>query len=80
MMRTIGFVAALSLLGAVGAFAQTTVIEKEAPATTGTVVTSPSSDSTVVRRTEERSVGCETKHVEKTNDEGDHVSKTKTNC
>jgi alpha/beta superfamily hydrolase len=80
-MTRFGFVAAVALLAAGAASAQTTVIErKETTGTTGTVVTAPSSDTTVVNRTEERSVGCETKHVEKTNDEGDRVSKTKTNC
>lgn len=73
---------ALAFTGA--AYAQsTTVITREAPASETTIVKRDSIDGTTVTRKVESTGslgGCDTKSVTKTNEDGDSVTKTKTEC
>jgi hypothetical protein len=74
-------IAAIAFAGA--AYAQsTTVITREAPASETTVVKRDGIDGTTVTKKVEStgSVGCDTKSVTKTNEDGDRVTKTKTEC
>ena len=72
---------ALGLAGAAQA-QSTTVITREAPASETIVIKRDGPDGkTVTKRTESTgSLGCDTKSVTKTNDDGDRVTKTKTEC
>ncbi|MCJ2032215.1 hypothetical protein MKK50_22890 [Methylobacterium sp. J-043] len=70
--------ALLTLAGASGAVAQTTVIERDAPDRV-VVDRAPSSSSTTVER-REHSDGCSSKTVTKENDMGDRKTVTKENC
>ncbi|MDB5559791.1 MAG: hypothetical protein JWQ36_2725 [Enterovirga sp.] len=79
-MKAVTLALAATLIGST-AFAQTTIIH-EKPASETTVIKRDSTDATVVKKKVETtgSVGCETKSVTKTNDMGDTVKKTKTDC
>ena len=79
-MKAVTLALAATLVGS-AAFAQTTII-REQPASETTVIKRDSMDGTVVKKKVETtgSVGCETKSVTKTNDMGDKVTKTKSDC
>ncbi|NNM72114.1 hypothetical protein [Enterovirga aerilata] len=79
-MKAVTLALAATLIGST-AFAQTTII-REKPAEETTVIKRDTMDGTVVKKKVETtgSVGCETKSVTKTNDMGDKVTKTKTDC
>ena len=79
-MKAVTLALAATLIGST-AFAQTTII-RERPASDTTVIHKETSSPTVVKKKVETtgSVGCETKSVTKTNDMGDTVKKTKTDC
>ena len=79
-MKAVTLALAATLIGST-AFAQTTII-RERPASDTTVIHKETSGPTVVKKKVETtgSVGCETKSVTKTNDMGDTVKKTKTDC
>ena len=80
-MKAVTLALAATLIGS-AAFAQTTTIVRERPASDTTVIEKESTSGTVVHKKVEStgSVGCETKSVTKTNDMGDTVKKTKTDC
>jgi hypothetical protein len=79
-MKAVTLALAATLIGST-AFAQTTII-RERPADETTVIHKETTGGTVVKKKVETtgSVGCETKSVTKTNDMGDTVKKTKTDC
>jgi len=79
-MKAVTLALAATLIGST-AFAQTTII-RERPANETTVIHKESSDGVSVTKKVEStgSVGCETKSVTKTNEDGDTVKKTKTDC
>ena len=79
-MKAVTLALAATLIGS-AAFAQTTTIIREKPADETTVIKRETMGGTVVKKVETTgSVGCETKSVTKTNDMGDTVKKTKTDC
>ena len=81
-MKAVTLALAATLIGS-AAFAQTTTIVRDRPADETTVIKRDTMDgSTVVKKKVEStgSVGCETKSVTRTNDMGDKVTKTKTDC
>lgn len=78
-MKAVTLALAATLIGS-AAFAQTTII-RERPASETTVIHKETSDGAVVKKVETTgSAGCETKSVTRTNDMGDTVKKTKTEC
>ena len=79
-MKAVTLALAATLIGST-AFAQTTII-RERPADETTVIHKETTGGTVVKKKVETtgSVGCDTKSVTKTNDMGDTVKKTKTDC
>ena len=79
-MKAVTLALAATLIGST-AFAQTTII-RERPANETTVIHKETSSPSVVTKKVETTgtVGCETKSVTKTNDMGDTVKKTKTDC
>jgi hypothetical protein len=82
-MKTIAMLTAAALLTAGSAYAQdTTIIHKEGPAGERTTIRQEAPVSTTVekRTTTTESVGCSSKSVTRTNDVGDSVTKTKTDC
>lgn len=78
-MKAVTLALAATLIGS-AALAQTTII-RETPSHDATVVTRESGQGHVDRKVESTgSVGCETKSVTRTNDMGDKVTKTRTDC
>ncbi|MGA0593567.1 hypothetical protein [Enterovirga sp. CN4-39] len=80
-MKAVTLALAAALIGS-AAHAQTTTIVREKPADETTVIKRETMGGTVVKKKVEStgSVGCETKSVTRTNDMGDTVKKTKTDC
>ncbi len=81
-MKTLAIALAASLIGS-AAFAQTTtVIQREGVTGDTTIIRKDAPATTIVKERVEStgSVGCETKSVTKTNEDGDSVNKTKTDC
>jgi uncharacterized lipoprotein YajG len=81
-MKTISMLTGAMLLVAGSAYAQsTTVIQKEGVGSERTVVRQDAPVSTTVeKRTTTESVGCSSKSVTRTDEVGDKVTKTKTDC
>lgn len=82
-MKTIAALAGAALLLAGSAFAQdTTIIHKEGPAGERTIVREEKPVSTTIEKhtTTTGSVGCSSKSVTRTDEVGDSVTKTKTEC
>ncbi|WP_430912962.1 hypothetical protein [Methylobacterium sp. sgz302541] len=79
-MRTpiLAAAAVISLLGVQGAFAETTVIHRDAPDTV--VVDRPATTSSTTVEKHEHADGCRSKTVTRTNDEGDRKTVTKESC
>jgi hypothetical protein len=81
-MKITALVIAASLIGS-AAVAQTTIIKREGVDSDTTVVKKETMDGTVVKKKVESTGslgGCETKSVTRTNDMGDKVTKSKTDC
>ncbi|MDB5512406.1 MAG: hypothetical protein JWR08_1889 [Enterovirga sp.] len=81
-MKITALVIAASLIGS-AAVAQTTIIKREGVDSDTTVVRKETMDGTVVKKKVESTGslgGCETKSVTRTNDMGDKVTKSKTDC
>jgi hypothetical protein len=81
-MKTIAMLTSAALLVAGSAYAQdTTIIHKDGVGSDRTVVRQDAPASTTVeKRTTTESVGCSSKSVTKTDEVGDKVTKTKTDC
>jgi hypothetical protein len=81
-MKTIAMLTGAALLVAGSAYAQdTTIIHKDGVGSDRTVVRQDAPASTTVeKRTTTESVGCSSKSVTKTDEVGDKVTKTKTDC
>jgi hypothetical protein len=83
-MKTLTMLAVTALLTAAPAFGQdTTVIHRETPVGSSTTVRQNDvvTGSTVEKRTTTSdTAGCSTKSVTRSNDDGDTVTKTKTDC
>ena len=83
-MRKMTMIAAMVLMSAGAAYAEdTTVIHRDGPVDSSTTVRhdSVTTGSTVEKRvTTGDDVGCRSKSVTKSNDMGDKVTKTKSDC
>ena len=82
-MRKTAIVAALVLMSAGAAYAQeTTVIHRDGPVGSSTTVHRDDvvTGSTVEKRVTRDDEGCRTKSVTKSNDMGDKVTRTKSDC
>jgi hypothetical protein len=82
-MKTFALAIAATLIGSAAFADETTVIRKEGPLGDTTVVTKERDDSVVTKRTYETTGslgGCEHRSVTKTNELGDSVTKSKTEC
>jgi hypothetical protein len=82
-MKTLSLVVAAALMTAGAAYAQdTTVIHRDGPVGSSTTVRHDDgvTGTTVEKRTTSSDVGCSSKSVTRTNDDGDKVTKTRTDC
>jgi hypothetical protein len=80
-MKTIGMLTAATLLMTGAAFAQdTTIIHKEGPSERTVIRQEAPVSTTVEKHVTTESAGCSSKSVTRTNDVGDKVTKTKTDC
>lgn len=81
-MRTVALALVASLVGSVAFADSTTVTKTDTPYSSSTTVKKEEDGDVVTKRRVESTgaVGCDTKSVTKTDDDGESTTKTKTRC